>query len=138
MKFAVTGFLFCFLYLEIFLRFSFSYFVSCTWWFSYDLVSLFFLHLFFISVYESAKMCFQRAGNTVRESWLRRLASKLLLSMYICGLDTKKDHIYLKKAAELYISNGKFELASCTMLLWGKWVWKCRYALLISSNAWIS
>ncbi|XP_048319279.2 uncharacterized protein LOC107429676 isoform X2 [Ziziphus jujuba] len=61
--------------------------------------------------YESAKMCFQRAGNTVWEE-LAEAASLRASAQHISSSDTKKAHIYLKKAAKLYISIGKFELAA--------------------------
>ncbi|KAH7516697.1 hypothetical protein FEM48_Zijuj10G0162600 [Ziziphus jujuba var. spinosa] len=61
--------------------------------------------------YESSKICFQRAGNTVWEK-LAEAASLQASAQHISGSDTKMAHIYLKKAAELYFSIGKFELSA--------------------------
>ena len=69
------------------------------------------MQLFYENNYESAKMCFQRAGKTFHAKWAE--ATRLQAdAWHISGSKSKDSQEYLKKAAELFDSIGKYETAA--------------------------
>ncbi|KAF3432417.1 hypothetical protein FNV43_RR27157 [Rhamnella rubrinervis] len=67
--------------------------------------------LFYENDYKSAMMCFQKAGNTFYEKWVEA-TSLVAAGRRISGSNSKMAHVYLKKAAELFDSIGKYEPAA--------------------------